>query len=234
MLYLSAHLFKINMKKQLNLLVAITLLFVTNSFSQRPNYDIKNFIGLYGGITQFDIATDNFITEKQNGWIVGLTGIVNVEHKWYDVSYGIQFSENNLNISGRMTNDVQGEESIEYKLSAAQLALFMHAKIIGQNLAIDFGPVIQANGFLELKDKTQEEYYINGFDGLQAIDLRDISKFNINGAIGATAGIKNFRVRAQYQYGLTNILNKLNDLNIEGTKFKGNQSQVIFTAIVLF
>ncbi len=222
------------MKKQLNLLVAITLLFVTNSFSQRPNYDIKNFIGLYGGITQFDIATDNFITEKQNGWIAGLTGIVNVEHKWYDVSYGIQFSQNNLNISGRMTSDVQGEESIEYKLSAAQLALFMHAKIIGQNLAIDFGPVIQANGFLELKDKTREEYYINGFDGLQAIDLRDISKFNINGAIGATAGISNFRVRAQYQYGLTNILNKLNDLNIEGTKFKGNQSQVIFTAIVLF
>ncbi len=234
MLYLFAHLFKIDMKKQLNLLVAITLLFVTNAFSQRPNYNIKNFIGLYGGITQFDITTDNFVTEKQNGWVAGLTGIVNVEHKWYDVSYGIQFSGNNLNISGRMTDDVQGEESIEYKLSAAQLALFMHAKIIGQNLAIDFGPVIQANGFLELKDKAQEEYYINGFDGLQAIDLRDISKFNINAAIGATAGLNNFRVRAQYQYGLTNILNKLNDLNIEGTKFKGNQSQVLLTAMVLF
>ncbi len=234
MLYLFAHLFKIDMKKQLNLLVAITLLFVTNAFSQRPNYNIKNFIGLYGGITQFDIITDNFVTEKQNGWIAGLTGIVNVEHKWYDVSYGIQFSENNVNISGRMTDDVQGEVPIEYKLSAAQLALFMHAKIIGQNLAIDFGPVIQANGFLELKDKAQEEYYINGFDGLQAIDLRDISKFNFNAAIGATAGLNNFRVRAQYQYGLTNILNKLNDLNIEGTKFKGNQSQVILTAMVLF
>lgn len=222
------------MKNQLNLLVAITLLFVTNTFAQRPNYDIKNFIGLYGGITQFDITTDNFITEKQNGWIAGLTGIVNVEHKWYDVSYGIQFSENNLNISGRMTDNVPGEESIKYKLSAAQLALLMHAKIYRQNLAVDFGPVIQANGFLELKDKSQEEYYINGYDGLKAIDLRDISKFNINAAIGATAGFKHFRVRAQYQYGLTNILNKLNDLNIEGIKFKGNQSQIIFTAIALF
>lgn len=222
------------MKNQLNLLVAITLIFVTNTFAQRPNYDIRNFIGLYGGITQFDITTDNFVTEKQNGWIAGLTGIVNVEHKWYDVSYGIQFSENNLNISGRMTDNVPGEESIKYKLSAAQLALLMHAKIYRQNLAIDFGPVIQANGFLELKDKSQEEYYINGYDGLKAIDLRDISKFNINAAIGATAGFKHFRVRAQYQYGLTNILNKLNDLNIEGTKFKGNQSQIIFTAIALF
>lgn len=234
MLYLFAHLLKTDMKKQLNLLVAITLLFVTNAFSQRPNYDIRNFIGLYGGITQFDIITDNFVTEKQNGWIVGLTGIVNVEHKWYDVSYGIQFSENNLNISGRMTDDVQGEESIAYKLSAAQLALLMHAKIIGQNLALDFGPVIQANGFLELKDKNQEEYYINGFNELKASDLRDVSKFNINAAIGATAGLKHVRLRAQYQYGFTNILNKLNDLGIEGTKFKGNHSQVIFTAMVLF
>ena len=229
-----AHLFEIDMKNQLNLLVAITFLFVTNTFAQRPNYDIRNFIGLYGGVTQFDITTDNFVTEKQNGWIAGLTGIVNVEHKWYDVSYGIQFSENNLNISGRMTDNVPGEESIKYKLSAAQLALLMHAKIYRQNLAIDFGPVIQANGFLELKDKSQEEYYINGYDGLKAIDLRDISKFNINAAIGATAGFKHFRVRAQYQYGLTNILNKLNDLNIEATKFKGNQSQIIFTAIALF
>ncbi len=222
----------ITMKNQLNLLVAILLLFVTQAFAQRPNYDIKNFIGLHGGITQFDIITDSFTTEKQNGFIAGLTGIVNVPHKWYDVSYGIQFSQNNLNILGGVT-DVDGDESLEYKLSAVQLALFMHAKILRQNLTIDFGPVIQANGFLELKDKAQEEYFVNGFDDLNAIDLRDISKFNINGAIGATAGFNNFRVRAQYQYGLTNMLRKLNDLDVD-TDFKGNQSQVIFTAMVLF
>lgn len=233
MLYLFAQQIKIMMRNQLNLLVAIVILFVTNSFAQRPNYDIKNFIGIHGGITQFDIITDNFTTEKQNGFIAGLTGIVNVEHKWYDVSYGIQFSQNNINILGG-TTDLDGDESLEYKLSAAQLALLMHAKLLRQNLTLDFGPVIQANGFLELKDDSQEEYFVNGFDGLNAIDLRDISKFNINGAIGATAGFKNFRVRAQYQYGLTNILNKLNDLEIEGAEFKGNQSQVIFTAMVLF
>lgn len=221
------------MNKQLNLLVAILLLFVTNIFAQKPNYDIKNFIGIHGGITQFDIVTDNFTTEKQNGFIVGLTGIVNVEHKWYDFSYGVQFSQNNVNILGGMT-DVDGNESLEYKFSAAQLALLLHAKIIQQNLTIDFGPVIQANGFLELKNKDQEGYFINGFDGLHAKGLRDISKFNINGAIGATAGFKHFRIRAQYQYGLTNMLNKLNDLEIVGTKFKGNQSQVILTAMVLF
>ncbi|MBT8394794.1 MAG: PorT family protein [Bacteroidia bacterium] len=220
------------MSNQLNLLVAITLLFVTNSFSQRPNYDIENFIGLHGGISQFDIITDNFTTEKKNGFAFGLTGVVNVEHKWYDVSYGIQFSQNNVNVLGGIT-DADGSESLEYKLSSTQLAIFMHAKLLHQNFTIDFGPVVQANGFLELKDKEQEDYFVNGFEDLKAIDLRDISKFNINGAIGATAGLKHFSLRAQYQYGLTNMLRKLNDLDFDAD-FKGNQSQLILTAIVLF
>ena len=222
------------MNKPFNLLVAFALLFVTYSFAQRPNYDIKNFIGLHGGITQFDIITDNFITEKQDGWIAGLTGMVNVEHKWYDVSYGIQFTENNLGIAGASLNGGGNDVMLEYKLSAAQLALLMHAKIAGYNFMIDFGPVIQANGSLELKDDTQEDYYVSGIDNLQAKQLRDISKFNVNGAIGATAGFKNLRIRAQYQYGITNMLNKLNDLEGIDEDFKGNQSQIILGAMVLF
>lgn len=222
------------MNKPINLLVAITVLFVTNSFAQRPNYDIKNFLGFQGGLSQFDIITDNFTTEQQNGWIAGLTGIVNVEHKWYDVSYGIQFSESSVGVSGR-TAATNGEDiMLQYKLSAAQLALLMHAKIVGYNFMIDFGPVIQANGKLDLKEESQEDYFINGFDGLQAKDISDISKFNINAAIGATAGLKNFRIRAQYQYGLTNMLNKLNDIEGIDTDFKGNQSQLILTAMILF
>ncbi len=233
MLYLLANKLKNMKNKQLNLLVAILFLFVTNSFAQKPNYDIKNMIGIHGGTSQFDIITDNFTTKKQNGFIAGLTGIVNVEHKWFDFSYGIQFSQNNVNILGGMT-DVDGTESLEYKMSAAQLAVLLHAKILQQNMMIDFGPVIQANGYLELKDDAQDDYFVNGFEGLHAKDLRDISKFNINAAIGATAGFKHFRIRAQYQYGLTNILNKLNDLEIEGTKFKGNQSQLLLSVLVLF
>ena len=220
--------------KQLNLLVAILFLFVTDTFAQRPNYDIRNMIGLHGGISQFNIVSNNFTTEKQEGWVFGLTAIAYLEHKWYDFSYGLQFSQNKVSISGRMQDDVQGNESLAYKVSGVQLAALLHAKIIDPHLTIDFGPVIQANGKLNVDNESQENYYINGFEGLIAKEIEDISKFNINGAIGATAGFKHFRIRAQYQYGFTNILNKLNDLDIEGTKFKGNQSQIILTAMVLF
>jgi hypothetical protein len=227
--------------KQLTLLVALCVLFVTNSFAQRPNYSIKNSLGPFGGITQSNIKTDNFITDSGKGWSAGLTAIVNVEHKWYDVSYGIQFTESIVAISGRPTDDVAAEDMIDMKLSGAQLGVLMHAKLLGgnrQNLTLDFGPMIQANGYFEPKNDEEADYFINGFDDLQVKEIRDVSKFNINGAVGATAGIKNFRLRAQYQYGLTNVFGKLNNqdltLGSNTAKFKGNQTNLVFTALLLF
>lgn len=223
--------------KQFILLVSLCILFVTNSFAQRPNYSIQNSLGPFGGITLSNINTDNFVTESGNGWTAGLTAIVNVEHKWYDVSYGIQFTENTIALSARPT--LIGEaEMVDFTLSGAQLGIMMHGKLIGQNLSIDFGPIIQANGFFEPKDDEKKEYYLNGYDVLQAKDIRDISKFNINGAVGATAGLKNFRLRAQYQYGFTNVFGKLNNQDLATApnteKFKGNQSTLLFTALILF
>ncbi len=223
--------------KELTLLVAICLLFVTNTFAQRPNYAIKNSLGPFGGITQSDIKTDNFVTKAGNGWTAGLTAIVNVEHKWYDVSYGIQLTENTIAVSGSST--IAGpQEMIDFKLSGAQLGIMMHAKILGPNVTIDFGPLLQANGFFEPAEDEKKDYYLSGYDSLQAKDIRDISKFNVNGAVGATAGINNFRLRAQYQYGFTNVFGKLNNQDLaiapNTEKFKGNQSTLLFTALILF
>ena len=77
------------------LLVVISMAFVTLSFAQHKRYAIKNGIGLQGGVTQFDIITDNFVTKKNNGFIGGLSASVDIPHKWYNVSYNILLSENN-------------------------------------------------------------------------------------------------------------------------------------------
>src|SRR5690606_10239695 len=53
-------------QKQLILLVAICIGFVTMSFGQKGNYRIQNGVGIYGGITQYVILTDNFTTKKGN------------------------------------------------------------------------------------------------------------------------------------------------------------------------
>ena len=219
------------------LLVAFIVGFVTLSHSQHRRYAIKNGIGIQGGITQFDIITDNFETTASSGWIGGLNATVDLPHKWYTVSYSMLLSENNLEISGRMTDDVAGNEALEYKLMTVQVGFTFHTKIISDNLTIDVGPQLQYNGKMDLTNSTQESFYVNGYDNVLATDISEISQFNLNGMIGASAGFGAFKVRAQYIYGFTNMLNKLNDAEFAkglSTKFKGNQSMIAVTAMLSF
>lgn len=224
--------------KQLILLVALCIGFVTTALSQHSRYAIKNGIGVQGGLTQFDITTENFQTIKGDGWIGGLNATVDLPHKWYTVSYSIQLSENTLGISARPTMTSPLLEEIDYKIFTAQVAFLFHAKVLQDYITIDLGPMIQYNSELELKNKDKEGYFITNYNNLLASDITEISQFNVNGAIGASVGFKGFKLRGQYIYGFTNILNKLNDQDLDvGTntdKFKGNQTMIAFTAMIIF
>ena len=224
--------------KQFILLVVLSLGFVTISFGQHQRYNIKNGIGIMGGLSQYDIQTDNFTTKSGNGFIGGLVATVELPHKWYTVSYGLQLSDNSIEIEGRPNLLATNYEMIEYKVMAVQLSFLLHAKIISDNLTIDLGPQLQYNGKLDLKDSNQEGFLINGYDALLAKDISDISQFNINGLAGASLGMGNFRLRASYIYGFTNILNKLNDQDITTTpgskKFEGHQNMLVFGLMITF
>ncbi len=220
------------------LLVALTVCFVTESFGQPRNYDINNGFGVFGGITKFDIQTDNFITTEGDGFMAGMTAMVDIPHKWYNMSYGMHMAENNINISGRTLQGGSDQEFIKYKIFTAQVALLMHIKPFQDFFTIDVGPMIQYNGKMELKDTAKESYYINNYTNLIASDITRISQFNFNGAVGATLGIKNFKIKAQYIYGITNILKKLEDQNLDtaggDVRFKGNQTQLVLGAMICF
>lgn len=218
------------------LLVLICLTFVTNSFAQRKNYKIQNGIGLQGGITQFDIQTDNFETKKNSGYIGGMSASVDIPHRWYNVSYNIQLSENYVDIKASALGNLT-EEFVEYKLFVANISFLFHIKLISNNLTLDVGPMLQYNSELELKDEAKEGYFIKGYNNLLTEDISDISNFNANGAVGLSLGVRRLLLRAQYMYGFTNMLGNLNkqDLDI-GTnkKFKGNQSLLALTAMITF
>ena len=223
---------------RLFLLVALMLCFVTKSFSQKGNFRISNGIGIIGGITQFDIDTDNFNTKSSNGFIGGLMATVDIPLRWYNVSFSMQLSENAIEISGRPDLISTQEAFVEYKMFAAQVAMLLHVKVIPNHFTIDFGPMLQYNGRLEFKDKNQEGYYINNYTNLSAQDITNISQFNFNGALGASLGIKNFKLKAQYVYGLTNILKKLEGQDIDtvggDSRFKGNQTMLVLGAVLSF
>ncbi|MDO5969170.1 hypothetical protein Q4Q35_05055 [Flavivirga aquimarina] len=227
------------MKKQLTLLVVIMTCFVTTGYAQKGNYRISNGIGINAAITNFNITTNNFITSQGNGFMGGFSTMVDIPHRFYNVSFGMQISQNNIDISARpsMLSNSDPNAFIEYKMLAAQVALLGHIKLIKNYVTIDLGPMLQYNGTLELKDKSQANYYINNYSNLLASDISNISQFNINGTIGASAGYKFIRLKAQYIYGFTNILRKLNSQDVDSSggnsSFKGNQNMLVFGVLFL-
>ena len=220
--------------KPLILLVVLGILFVTTIQAQHKRYIIKNGFSLGGGITLFNFNTNNFTTKQGNGFIATMYTTVDIPHKWYNASFGMQISESSFEISGRMTDDVVGNEQIEYKLMAVQLGFLVHAKIIGSNLTFDVGPQIQYNGDLNFSDARQESYFINGYNNLTAESIIELSKFNLNGTVGVTAGFGPLKVKAQYVYGFLNTLNKLNKNLDQPTTFKGNIEMIAFSAMFTF
>ncbi|WP_456438944.1 porin family protein [Psychroserpens sp.] len=226
-------------KKQFIILVVFCVAFVTISTAQHKRYTIKNGFGLVGGLTQYDITTNNFKTKSGTGFLGGMIATVNIPHKWYNVSYGLQFSQNSIEIEGRSVLTSKDIELLEYDLMAVQLAFMLHVKLINDNLTLDVGPQLQYNGQLDLKSSSQEEFFINGYDALLAKDIKDISPFNVNGVVGASAGIGNFKLRATYSYGFTNIFRKLNDdddliTTPSSEKFEGNQTMLAFALMITF
>ena len=224
--------------KHLFILVALNITFVTKSFSQHGNYRITNGIAITGAISKFNIVTDNFTTEQATGFLGGTLATVDIPNRWYNISFGLQLSENHFKVSARPTMTSPIDDFVEYKLFTAQVALLAHIKVIENNVTIDLGPMLQYNGKLELNDTAQEVYFINNYNNLLASDITDISKFNINGAIGASAGLDFLKLKVQYIYGFTNMLKKLNTKNLDTSgndkSFKGNQSMLVLGVTVSF
>lgn len=228
-------------KRQLTLFVAIYIGFVTLTFGQHQRYAIRNGLGIFGGLTQFDIKTDNFNTESEQGYMGGMAATVDLPHKWYTVSYNIQLSQNYWNVYATplLITNASDNNLVEYKLFTVQAAFIFHLKIVEDYITFDLGPMLQYNSNLELENEQQESYIVDGYNNLTAKDITDISKINVNGAASLTMGFRSFKVRGQYIYGFTNILNRLNKNNLDtsggpSNKFKGNMGMWAFTAMIYF
>ncbi|SHF84448.1 Outer membrane protein beta-barrel domain-containing protein [Flavobacterium fluvii] len=178
-------------------------------------YRDSNRIGIFFGVNQFTLNTNNFQTKPDTGWNGGLSMRGNFYDDW-DMVYAMQFSENNFSV---VTNSVFITEDTNYKLASAQVSFMLSYKIVENHLSLEFGPLVQINGKLKV-DQDQENNIISGTT-LLAKDIVDISKFNFYPTIGITAGVRHVRLNVSYQYGLNNMLGNLNNQNL-GYDFKGN------------
>ncbi len=198
--------------------ISFTLFFVFISITAFSQYKYRdsNRIGISFGVNQFTLNTDNFQTKPELGWNAGLSMRGNFYNNW-DMVYNIQFSENNFSVA---TNTFTlAKEDVNYKLASAQVSLQVSYKLVENHLSIEFGPIVQVNGKLNIGN-TDENNVISGTT-LLAKDIREISNFNFYPTVGITFGVRHFRANVSYQYGVNNMLENLNNKNL-GVNFKGN------------
>ncbi len=195
-------------------LTSILFLITLASFAQYEYRD-SNRIGIFFGINQFTLNTNDFQTKPGTGWNGGLSMRGNFYNDW-DMVYAMQFSENNFSVA---TKKIFISEDTNYKLPSAQISLQLSYKIVENHLSFEFGPLVQINGKLKL-EQNQENNIITGTT-LLAKDIVAISQFNFYPTVGITAGVRHVRLNVSYQYGINNMLGNLNNKNL-GYSFKGN------------
>lgn len=202
--------------KKLALLFA--LFSISISIAQYGHRD-SNRIGISGGITSLDLLSDQFNAKPGQGWIAGLSLRGNYYNNWQMV-YGMNFTDSNFSLES-----ITGKE-IDYKLSAVQVYLVGSYMVIENHLTLEIGPVLQINGKLKIDEK-DELLLLKDSPGLMAKDIININQISGNAMAGITAGVKNFRVNVNYQYGFINIMNNLNkkdELKLANgnQRFRGN------------
>ncbi|WP_146743705.1 hypothetical protein [Aequorivita sp. CIP111184] len=214
--------------KQL-IFVSLCLFFFQQTFAQR-NYNSYNFLGIQGGITFFDIQTDDLVTKQKEGFTAGFTTRGAFRND-FDLVYGLSFQSSTVGVEGSLGIDKQ---DIGYTIQGAQINFLGSYNIIVKHLSIEFGPVFDINGKMKLDNDKYENYILTGYEELKAKDIQEISRFNVRLAAGLTAGLEHFRISAQYQYGVTNMLGKLNDRGLENKDFEGHSSTIVIAGVIYF
>ncbi len=221
-----------------NLTFVTFLFFLTLNLHAQRNFEHYNRLGLQGGVTLFDINTSDFTTRQTTGFMGGFT-TRGAFRGPFDLIYGISFFGNEIEILAINTGDASNQtiqEYLDYSINAVQINFLGSLNIVKHHFSLEFGPILNVNGKLKLSDEDQYGQYILKVDNhiLRASEIQDISKVNFRLMGGLTAGLESFRVWAQYQYGVTNMLKNLNDKDLGKSDFKGNSSTMIFGAVFYF
>ena len=216
------------------LVVLGAVLFSCFTFAQY-GYRDGNRIGIAAGVSHCSLFTSSFDAKPGIGFAGGLSVRGNYYNDW-SMIYGMQFfnSQFSLGKSSLTTRET------EFSLQGVQIRLLFSYNIVQDHVSLDFGPVLQVNGKLAVNASSKTnviKYDEASKQAIRAEDILDVS--NIGGAfyLGFSAGSKTVRAQVFYQYGFTNLFNKLNKNNDltalnSNENFKGNlgtlNGQIVF------
>ena len=222
-----------NTLKHFLLFLLILTAFAANAQSNLKN--ASNRIGIQGQYALLDLNTSNFHTNQEAGFLAGLSKR-SAFYNNFDLIFGVDFMQTSLSINA---NGAAAEvEKVKYTWSGAQVKMLLSYLIAGDHFSVEFGPIFQVNGKMELDNENQRALILDGYTSLQAEDIQEWSRVNGLVTLGLSAGFTHVRFTANYQYGFTNALKRLNDERLElkdpaATNFKGNLG-LITAGIVLY
>lgn len=202
------------------------LLSTTFGFAQYGRRD-GNRIGISAGLSQTTLFTNNFDAKPELGFAGGLSVRGNYYNNW-SMIYGMQFFTNSFSLESTLN------QKIKYNVQGVQIRILFSYNVVEDHVSLDFGPVLQINGKLQLPTSS-EDMTIKG-TLLKANQIIDVSPVSGNFYLGGSAGNKSIRAVLFYEYGFTNFLNKLNkNENLQefnnGDSFKGNLGTLNFQVI---
>ncbi|MAP81620.1 MAG: hypothetical protein CL526_11095 [Aequorivita sp.] len=195
------------------------------------NYNGYNLLGIQGAISFFNINTSDLATQQGVGFGVGFTTRGAFRND-FDLIYGLHFQNDKIAVHASELAGLN-TQYIEYTIQSANLSLLGSYNLINKHLSIEFGPILRFNGKMALNNSKFEDYIIRDYHTLTAKEIEEIAKFNALIAVGITSGIEHFRLSAQYQYGVTNMLKPLNG-KVENSSFNGNSATLILSGTVYF
>lgn len=212
------------MKVKILVLFALSHLCAFSQYGKRDG----NRIGISAGISQTTLFTNNFTAKSEMGFAGGLSVRGNYYNNW-SMIYAMQFFANNFSLESTLN------QKIKYNIQGVKVRLLLSYNVVEDHVSLDFGPVLQVNG--KLRVATSDETKTLDGSLLKANQILDISPVSGNFYFGLSTGGKVIRAAVFYEYGFTNILNKLNkdeDLKAlnNNNEFRGNigniGGQVVF------
>ncbi|MFT5925577.1 MAG: hypothetical protein ACI9WL_000313 [Rubritalea sp.] len=180
-------------------------------------YSYNNRTGLGGDATFFNIVSDDVKVSQGAGWSVNFETRGNFRDD-FDLIYSLGVFNHNFSVNEHLTND-----QIDMSMVGVELKFLLAWKILQSDyFSIEAGPALQLNGELKIGN---EEQYQDSFTGeLDPVALKEFQNtmpLNLNGIIGFSGGVRNFRVTVHYHYS---FIESLTGTNLAGDDIDGNFS----------
>jgi hypothetical protein len=186
-----------------------------NFVNRKSSYN--NRVGLGGDVTFFNIVSDDVNASQGAGWSANFETRGDFRDD-FDLIYSLGIFNHKFSVNENLTND-----QIDMSMVGAEIKFLLAWKIAQRDyISMEIGPALQLNG--ELKIGNEEQYQDSFTSDLNPVALKEFQNtmpLNLNGIIGLSGGVRNFRVTVHYHYS---FMDSLTGTNLAGDDIDGNFS----------